>query len=380
MSGWSEPTTSAQDAKGRRFSPLDQKLKLREDHWSEGAARVAARHGLREPSFELAAEAYTDAVGGSISGSSMRRVTQGFGKRVAGKKEREAKHAMAIGPLGESPRERRVALKDPIEGVGNVSSDGTMILVRGEGWKEVKLAAFSHVEVLKPNNEKRRGTRREEKRGQEEIVRLSEHSYCAGLWDADTFGPYQYAEGLRRGLDRLEQLSSVNDGAPWIERITGMNFPQATQVVDWSHSRGRLWAVANAIYGEGKPDAAAWVKRREDALWQGKVEQVIQELDSRRLDRSSYPDVVRQAPGYFRNNRERMRYDTFRAAGYPIGSGTVESGARNVVQPRMRRPGRGWNRENAQAMLAALTELHSGRFQWAWQQAYHPVAQSPPRF
>lgn len=341
---------------------------------------MAARHGLRESSFEAAAESYTDAVGGSISGSSVRRITEGFGEQLAEGKEKEAKRAMAIGPVGESPRERRVALKDPIQGMGNVSSDGTMILIRDEGWKEVKMAAFSRVEMLKPESEKRRRAQREGKRGQEEIVRLSAHSYCAGLWDADTFGGYQYAEGLRRGLDLLKRLSSVNDGAPWIERITGMNFPHAVQIVDWSHSTERLWAVANAVYGEGQPDAAGWVRRREDELWAGEVERVIRELDCLNLDRDSYSDVVRQAPGYFRNNWKRMRYDDFRAAGYPIGSGTVESGAKNVVHQRMRRPGRGWKRENAQAMLAALCELHSGHFQWAWQQIYRPVAQSPPKF
>lgn len=366
--------------RGRRFFPLDRKLQLRADHWSAGAARVAARHGLGEPSFEAAAEAYTEAVGGSISGSSVRRVTEGFGKRLAEGKEKEAERAMAIGPVGESPRERRVELKDSIQGVGNVSSDGTMVLVRGEGWKEVKIAAFSQVEILEPDSEKRRRAQREGKRGQEEIVRLSAHSYCAGLWDADTFGGYQYAEGLRRGLDLLERLSSVNDGAPWIERITGTNFPHATQAVDWSHSVGRLWAVGNAVYGEGKPEAAAWVRRREDELWRGEVKRVIQSLERLNLDRASYPDEVRQAPGYFRNNRKRMRYDEFRAAGYPIGSGTVESGAKNVVQRRLRRPGRGWNRENGQAMLAALSELRGGRFQWAWQQVYRPIAQSPPKF
>ena len=353
---------------------------MREDHWSEGAARVITRQGLRGPSFELAAEAYREATGGGVSGSSVRRVTQGFGKRLAEEKAEEAERAMAIGPLLETPRERRIGLKDPIQGIGNVSSDGTMIQIREEGWKEVKMAAFSRVEVLEPDSEKRRCAQREGKRGQEEVVRLSRHSYCAGLWDADTFGAYQYAEGLRRGIDLLERKSSVNDGAPWIERITGMNFPRARQIVDWSHSTRRLWAVASAIYGEGKPEAAAWMERRKDELWAGRVEPVMRELNALNLERSTYPDEVRQAPGYFRGNCERMRYDEFRAAGYPIGSGTVESGARNVVQPRMRRPGRGWKRENAQAMLAALGELHSGRFRWAWQQVYHPEMQSSPIF
>jgi len=356
---------------GETIFPLDRKLQLREDHWSEGAARVIARQGLRESSFEWAAEAYTEAVGSSVSGSSVRRVTQGFGKHLTEQKKEEAERAMAIGPLGETPRTRRVALKDAIEEVGNVSSDGTMVLVREEGWKEVKIATFSKVEVLEPDSEKRRKAQREGKRGQREIVRLSAHSYCAGLWDADTFGPYQYAEGLRRGFDLLKRSSSVNDGALWIERITGVNFPQATQVTDWSHSTQRLWAVANAVYDEGNSSAAAWVERQKDDLWNGKAWCVTQELDRLDLKQKSYPDMVRQAHGYFRDRRERMQYDQFRTIGYPIGSGTVESGAKNVVQHRMRRPGRGWKRENAQSMLAALSELYSGRFLWAWEQIYH---------
>lgn len=341
---------------------------------------MITRHGLREPSFGQAAEAYTDATGGSVSGSSVRRIAEGFGARLVKKKEQEAARAMEIGAYGESPRDRWIGLKAPIEGVGNTSSDGTMILIREEGWKEVKMAAFSQVEVLEPTDKRRRRSQQEGKRKQEDVVRLSEHSYCAGVWDADTFGGYHYAEGLRRGFDLLGEKSSVNDGAPWIKRITETNFPQAKQIVDWGHSKRRLWAVAQAVYGEGNPEAAAWVERRKAELWQGKVELVVRELKALDLGRSAYSDEVQQAPGYFWNNRERMRYDEFRKAGYPIGSGTVESGARNVVQPRMRRPGRGWKRENAQSMLAALSELHSGRFRWAWARTYDPDRRDCPIF
>lgn len=310
----------------------------------------------------------------------MRRVTQGFGEELARIKEEEAGQAIEVGPFLQVPWERWIEPKDPIEGTGNVSSDGTMILIREEGWKEVKMAAFSRIEVLGPGSQRRRRAQKEGKRREEEIVRLSRHSYCAGLWEADTFGAYQYAEGLRRGFDLLERKSSVNDGAPWIERITEMNFPQARQLVDWSHTTQRLWAVARAVYGDDEPEAVEWVEQYKDELWAGRVRAVIQELGALKLDRPGYPDEVRQAPGYFRNNRERMQYEEFRTMGYPIGSGTVESGARNVVQPRMRRPGRGWKRENAQAMLAALTELHSERLHWAWQQVYHPEMQDSPIF
>ena len=53
----------ARSVEGRRFFPLDKKLCLREDHWSEGAGRVAKRQGLQAKSFTLTAAAYQDAVG-----------------------------------------------------------------------------------------------------------------------------------------------------------------------------------------------------------------------------------------------------------------------------------------------------------------------------
>lgn len=57
------------------------------------------------------AKAYTEVMGGSISSLSVRRILRESGKRLAVEKGREAKGAMAIGPLEESPRQRQMALK-----------------------------------------------------------------------------------------------------------------------------------------------------------------------------------------------------------------------------------------------------------------------------
>ena len=149
---------------------------------------------------------------------------------------------------------------------------------------------------------------------------------------------------------------------------------QATQVVDWSHASQRLWLVANTVLGEQSPAARAWANAQLDRLWQGEVTAVTQNLVALDLDRATWPAEVREAPGYFEHNQPRMRYADFRAAGVPIGSGTVESAANTVVHHRLLRPGRGWTRQNAQAMLAGLSELHSDRFAEAWQ-ASLPTAQ-----
>ena len=331
---------------------------------------MITRFGLREPSFELAAEGYVEAVGGSISGASVRRVTQGFGRELGIQQQQEAERAVEVGPYEEYPQERWLAFQNQLVGTGNVSSDGTMVLIRTEGWKEVKLATFSQVEVLPPHHPDRRKVQREGPAGQRDVVRLSQHSYCAGLWDADTFGPYQYAEGLRRGFDLLSHTSSVNDGARWIARVTGTNFPHVQPIVDWDHGMGHLWAVGNAVFGDGTPEAVDWVNQCKTELWEGEVETVVATLQAMDLDSDRYPEAVQQAPGYFGERVDMMRYADFRQAGYPIGSGTVESAARNVVQPRMRRPGRGWARENAGAMLAALGEFHSGRLHDTWQRVF----------
>jgi hypothetical protein len=323
-----------------------------------------------------------------MSESSLRRLSLGSGEKMAAWQAKEAEQASAPAQRGEDPRARRVAAQDPLREQANASTDGTMIRIRGEGWKEVKIGAISRVEVQHPGIEEedaiqqtRNGTRsRSSRREEDPRVHLSDHSYCAGLWDADELGRHLYAEGLRRCIDQAKRLSSVNDGARWIERIMLTNFPQAVQIVDWHHASGRLWTVGQSLYGEGSKQTKEWVGKRLDDLWQGKGWAVVGDLRALDLDQRQVPDEVRQAPGYFESNLGRMRYDRFRAEGYPIGSGTVESGCNNVVQHRMRRPGRGWTPTNANSMLAGLCELNSGRFTRTWQQIHHPQPQSHPYF
>jgi hypothetical protein len=457
--------------KGRGFFPLDRKLKLRSDHCSDGAAKVATLMALRATSFERAAADYQMAVGGTLPHTSAWRVTTGAGAILAQRKKVEAERAVAVPERGESPQHRRVVEDEPITGRANVSTDGTMILIRTEGWKEIKMSAISavHLSVAtatpaapRRRSELPRGTtgarairaggkavdversvavpvqiesiksraqrrvaddqpiagratiasdgamiviggegreqiktsaicalsrrevsatrtdpmlcRSDAQRAHESRVRLSQHSYVAGLWEVDEFLPYQYAEGLRRGLDRVETLSSVNDAAAWIDRVTATNFPHAVQIVDWNHASGHLHTVATEVLGEGSPAAATWVEARKDELWDGQVETVVDALYHLGVEDRHWPAAVSQAPGYFETNHERMHYPEFRDAGYPIGSGTVESAANNVVKLRMCRPGRGWARPHTNGMLALLCEYHSGRFDRTWASLSQPAA------
>jgi hypothetical protein len=319
------------------------------------------REGLQARSFQGAAEAVSDAVGGSISADSVRRLTEGFGEAVGERRAAEAERAARIAQRTERPGERRLPVAEPVGAQGNVSTDGALVLVRAEGWKEAKLTTISAVTSHPVTEEREKGRQV----GERDVV-LSRHSYQAGLWDADTLGRYQYAEALRRGVDQCAKLSVVNDGALWIERVTGTNFPTAIQVVDWTHASERLWDVGKALFGEGTPATARWVDGQCDALWDGQVATVIGDLENLARTKGSSPAPVHQAPGYFRHNQARMDYPAYRRDGYPIGSGTVESGANTLVHHRLRRPGRGWVHAAANAMLAGLAELHSDRYPSIW--------------
>jgi len=80
---WNRPTISASPVRGRLFPPLDQQLALRADHCRGGAARAATRMGLQARSFDLAAAGLSDAVGRGISGDSVARLIEDWGRRMA---------------------------------------------------------------------------------------------------------------------------------------------------------------------------------------------------------------------------------------------------------------------------------------------------------
>ena len=98
--------------------------------------------------------------------------------------------------------------------------------------------------------------------------------------------------------------------------------------------------------------------------------EVVSVLDQMQLRQERYPALVREAPDYCRSNPQRMRDDEFRVPGYPSGSGAVESAATTVVHHRLRRPRRGEERQNAQTLLAGLSELHGGRCDRTWHKTF----------
>ena len=313
---------------------------------------VALLMAIEIPSYRRAAEYFSRLTHVNCSKSSLQRLVAEYGGKAVIAQAREAQ-AMVQVPKEEAEIAWRSIPKPDSEQM-NISMDGAMINVIGEGWKEVKTVAISAVEH---EVEEQTGKRR---------TRLTHHSYRAGLWNAAEFSNQQWAEACRRGVERAPYLSSVNDGAAWIWNVTRMCYGNCVEILDWWHAVERLWTIAHQQFGQGTPEASAWVKAQKTLLGQSRLRQIMRNV--RRLyPRMHLPEAVRKCVAYLFYNRHRMHYGEYREAGYPIGSGSVESACKLVVQARLKQAGMRWKGECAQAVLALRSMLLSDNWTHALQ-------------
>jgi hypothetical protein len=315
--------------------------------------------GVEIPSYRRAAQNYVELTQVGVSKSQLGELVKTYGGKVVAQQEAEAT-AMVKPPAGDElivPRH----MAQPDSEVMAVSMDGAMVNIRGEGWKEVKTVAISAVE-----------TQVNETTGEPE-VHLNRHSDRSGLWEAKDFAKQPWAEGLRRGLEQTKKLVSVNDGAIWIWLIVQMCWAPCVEILDWWHLVEKLWQVATVWFSHDQAATTAWVERQKDHLWQQGGRPVLRAIRLLCPRGQPLPEKVWPVVHYLLTHRHRIHYHQFRQAGYPIGSGVVESAGKVVMQERMKQAGMRWSRTNAQAMLALRSILLSDR----WDEVWATLAPSP---
>ena len=167
----------------------------------------------------------------------------------------------------------------------------------------------------------------------------------------DSFGEQVYARAYLRGVENAGEVVVLGDGAAWIWRSFSHHYPDAVQILDYFHASEHLALVANAWYGEGTEKAKRWVEARQCDLLSDCVETVIRSIRSWKPVDDEAKEIRRKNLSYFATNKDRMRYATFKAHGYHIGSGLVESACKTVVGTRLKQSGMRWSQAGAEAML-----------------------------
>jgi hypothetical protein len=325
--------------------PLDEQLGLRPGQMSAEVESLAGMTGAQLP-FEQGSQLLEALALISLSDHSMAKATQDMGSEVQAQEQEW---------IDQGQDEQWLQTQQRLSGGPQQlygSLDGVKVRVRDDSerpWRELKVGAWFTTTQNPPQSP-----------DEDWQIQATDITYYADICQARTFGQLLWATGCQRQAQLAEELIFLGDAADWIWNLVRDHYPEAVQIVDWFHATGYIAPVAKAAFPT-EAEQATWSRDVRTALWEGDLHGVIQAFKAY----CDHPDAgkeARKAVTYFTNNRHRMRYPEYRAKGYQIGSGTIESGCKRIATQRLKVAGANWNLDNAIKTAKARAALLSG--QW----------------
>lgn len=114
-----------------------------------------------------------------------------------------------------------------------------------------------------------------------------------------------------------------------------------------------VWRAAK-VFHPRREHQEAFARERLLRILQGDAKGVIaglQRMATQRNLRGHSRQEIDTVCDYFEMHLQRMKYDQYLAAGYPIATGLIEGVCRHLVKDRLERSGMRWTLHGAQAML-----------------------------
>jgi len=304
--------------------PLDEQLGIQPGQMSVEVIQLAALQGV-QGSFATARDLLIRTALLELSPNSIRKACHQIGKQITRLEESMQQCSQDL----DQQRQHQRLVDKPNRIYG--SMDGFRIHLDGD-WHEMKAGCWWTTRCL-PNGELR-----------------SEHiAYYVDYLSATDFSDLVWATGFERLADQTNEVIFVADGAEWIWNIVDTHFPNAVQILDWYHAFSYVQSVAQAAIPDIS-ERTCWLEQQYHHLWHGHRSPVFRAC--RRLIDVA-PDAVQKALTFFANQPSRMHYGRFRAAGYQIGSGTMESGCKQFGVGRLKIAGAQWLSEGARLLAKA---------------------------
>jgi hypothetical protein len=353
------------------FFPLDDELALLPGQLTPRLQEQLVRLGAWMP-FAKAAVMLGDFTRVEVNEDYARRHTEAAGAAYVAVQTAEVERLERDTP-SPPPGPERLCL----------SADGAQVPLVGGDWAEVKTLAVG--EVAAPLWEKG-----------ELVVRTQAVTYFSRLTDNHTFERLALVETQRRGVETAQQVGAVLDGAEWLQGFVDFHRRDALRILDFPHGAGYVGKIGQVVYGEGTPEQHSWLNTQLHRLKHDGPRDVLDDLRAVHLAHSDCTEVS-EALAYLEKREAQLHYPTFRAAGWPIGSGMVESGNKLVVEARLKGSGMHWARCYVDPMLALRNIVCNDRWNEAWpqietyqrqhtaaartarRQKRHALRQTPPR-
>lgn len=295
--------------------------------------------------FARAAGELAYLLGVKLSEPRVRRLTEQAGAALVAVQEAEVARLEREAP--HAPAGPQVQL---------LSVDGAMVPLVGREWTEVKTLALGAVRIER------------EARSGEQVLKTAALSYFSRCLESDEFAHQALVETHRRGLERAARVGAVCDGAEGEQKFIDYHRPDAVRILDFPHATEYVAASGRSVYGEGSAEFSRWFDRQRHQLRHGAEAEVLAELRRLAQQEPSSRELIEEKLQYLMKRRAMIRYAEFVAAGYPIGSGSVESANKVVIQARMKQAGMHWARANVNPMAALRNVACNERWEEAWPQ------------
>jgi hypothetical protein len=333
---------------GRGHVPWDQALGLGVRALTPAASEVASLVGV-QTSFAQAAEVTLQKLCGlRLSESSVERVTEGAGERLAKLLEEK----VTFGERKPWTWQRDARGKT----CAYVGLDATGVRQQTDRGAKAD-GRMAYVGMLYNPRSKH-----DERAVAPHCVR-----YLAGFYELDELGLQLRRQAAQVGWDQAEQQIALSDGGNGLEEFFRKNFPRAECILDFWHAAEHLTELGLALYPDDESqrqervgDWCHQLKHEGGASVLATLEQ-LELSEARASIRATHADCVR----YFQNHRHRMPY---LANGWQIGSGPVESACKTVVANRLKGSGMRWGEDGSDAVchLRALYLSQPGQWESYW--------------
>jgi hypothetical protein len=312
--------------------PLDERLGIQPGQMSQEVVNVAALLGAQD-AFGTSRDVLARTTLLELSPNSIRKACQLVGECVA--HQEQVQHDQNQ-DLDHRLAQKRAPAPKRLYG----SMDGFMTLFE-DGWHEMKAGTWWLVD---------------------DDHQAHNIQYYVDTVEADRFADLVWATGDMLNAANADEVVFVTDAAEWIDRIIAAHFPHATHIIDWYHACAYLAPVAQAAFKD-TGQREAWLTQVRTWLWEGHLDEVIRACEQcRHPDLKAEDDPAYVAARYFTNHRHQMDYPSYRAQGYQIGSGTMESGCKQIGLERLKISGARWSKNGARLVAKARAAYLSDRW------------------
>jgi hypothetical protein len=311
---------------------------------TKGLMLEAAYYGQNQSSFADASEMLERALHMRINKETMREATETIGGMVFDADTKKASHIL------ENMHEIETASDNKTKkGVLYIMTDGAAVNTRvkdenGSTWRENKtVISFTDKDMIK------------RKDGGHIIIKKE---YAAFIGSADKFKGHVLNTAINAGYGKTREVVIIGDGAAWIRNMGNELFPEAVQILDLYHLKENIYTYAKHKFAHSEKEYVPWAESFIDKIENGKKEEALLLLPKD----EKLPANVVNLRTYISNNIDKIDYPTYKAKGYFVGSGAIESANKVILQRRLKQSGMRWNVPDAQSVLSLRAKVESSRW------------------